>query len=188
MEQALTESTTSSGRGLSLSRCQRVMAASMRTYAPSLSTLQRDATAGFLAACEVPTPGKCRRYDVERLKQHYAKWKNAPAHGRAPRPPAVNELELSVEAIDIMARAIAEPMHAELAKIAKQVSALSAVRTSLMLKYDATASLTQERAELLAKQLGEARKLADLDIRVAKLTREVSRLADLLDQRPASAA
>lgn len=172
----------SGNRGLSLSRCQRALALSTHGQAPSLSTLQRHAADGDLTLCEVPRTGKRARYDLEKLHDRYRDWSGVSAT-RGPKGAGIGgigQLQLRPEDVEQIARAVRVPVLHEIAQLAKEVAGLNGVRTSLMQKYDASSTAALARAENLAAQLADAKRLIDLDMRVARLSAEVNKLSDLL--------
>ena len=169
-------------RGLSLSRCQRVLAASAHGHAPSLSTLQRHAADGDLIHCEVPGSGKRARYDPEKVRDRYRDWAGASPTGRpaAVAMAGVGQSRLRPEDVEQIAGAVGALVLHEIALLARTVAGLNGVRASLMQKYDASSAAALARAESLAAQLVDAKRLIDLDMRVARLSAEVSRLSELL--------
>jgi hypothetical protein len=178
-----------SKRALSLSRSQRLLAALIPGRAPSLSTLQRHATAGDLVACEADRRGKRILYDPDKLRDRYRDWVEAgPAAQRARGVGAAGEGALvRHEYIEQLAGLIAAPLVARVEQLSKDVAALNGLRASLMQKYDAAAALSLDRAERLAQQLADTRKLVDLDMRIARLAAEVSKFSELLRGHSGSA-
>lgn len=115
----------SMNRGLPLSRCHRLLAASIEGHAPSLIALRRHAKAGELADCQVVSRGKRPRYDPERLKDRYRQWSESARQtdtGRSATDPARGLLQLRPEQVEEIARLIAASLSPELSRLQKLAS------------------------------------------------------------------
>jgi hypothetical protein len=72
------------------------------------------------------------------------------------------------------------PLQNLLQRLDQSLGTLDATRTSLMLKYDATAALTQQKLEHAQQELLRLRGADNLDLQVARIQKDVSRLQDAI--------
>lgn len=78
-----------------------------------------------------------------------------------------------------VAKALA-PLQNLLQRIDQNLGTLEATRTSLMLKYDATAALTQQKLETAQAEVLRLRGADNLDLQVARIQKDVSRLQEAI--------
>lgn len=185
------------GENVNLAELHRQLMERLRDSAPSLITLKRHAAAGLLKPIGTSTAKEAARklYNVENAITLYEKKTSTPPIDISEiasalssqveallekrllqHKPAQHGLDLSEQQLDEIARKVAALLAPQIAKVTEHISGLSGLRNTLMLKYDAVTSLSQQKAERLEQELMALRQEAGLDVRVSKVIQQLSNL------------
>jgi hypothetical protein len=88
--------------------------------------------------------------------------------------------QLATPLIEAQVAKTLAPLQNLLQRIDQNLGTLEATRTSLMLKYDATAALTQQKLDTAQQEVLRLRGADNLDLQVARIQKDVSRLQEAI--------
>lgn len=179
-------------QGSSLNEVSKLLKDALGKAAPARITLHRHSQSGELDQFVVRHSNSRKYFDATRLADHYRAREPVP---HKPAPAAVQKMdedlakqlaeEMVRQALPLIEQRIAEaldPLSALMTNVSRQLGDLVAVRQSLMLKYDAAASLGQQRLERAEADLKTARAGGTtVEQQVSKIAIEMSRVRDALN-------
>lgn len=177
--------------GSSLNEVAKLLKDALGDAAPARITLHRHSANGDLDAFVVRRSSSRRYFDATRMIEHYrgrepVQQKPVSAPVQKMDEDLARQLaeEMVRQALPLIEQRIAkalDPLSTLMTNVARQIGELVAVRQSLMLKYDAAASLGQQRLERAESDLKTARAGGTtVEQQVSKIAIEISRVRDAL--------
>lgn len=162
--------------GFDLTKLHQILVERLRPgQAPSLITLRRHAKTELAPYLVTGTASKRPLYYWAKVTAHYEK-RHAARASESAAP--VQVAGYTDEQLERVLGNLLGPLINQLAEVTRAIASLPAVRSSLMMKYDAAAALSSRRADQAEEQLREARKSMDLERNVIRLTAAVGKLTE----------
>lgn len=187
-------------RGASLNEAAERLKEILGDFAPSRITLHRHSAAGDLGAAVIRRSKSRAYYDIETLAEHYrprgAQESKPPVRRSPPPPPQILPAQpppiidphalaqaLIKEAAPLIDRQVAlalQPLSDLMTRLDRGLSDLAATRSTLMIKYDAAATLSGQRLESAQAELARLKTTESIDIQIGRVRIDLSRLAEAI--------
>lgn len=194
---------TSTNAGVSLNEAATLLKQALGDAAPARITLHRHSASGALSRMIVRRTKARSYYNINALISHYSPVGKPPsaqataATGPTKAPPApaqsapllLNTQETAQALVQQVAPLIEKQIAQALQPIAEMLrridgglNDLAGTRTMLMMKYDAAATLTNQKLEAARAEVARLKGSTDLDQQIHRIRLDVSRLVDAVSR------
>jgi len=189
---------TNTKAGVSLNEAAILLKQALGETAPARITLHRHSASGALSRMIVRQTKSRSYYNVNALIAHYQPTGKPPSSSppqeekgpaQAPPPaqsaPLINSQEaanaLALQVAPLIEKQVAQALH-PIAEVLRRIDGglndLAKTRTMLMMKYDAAATLTDQRLEAARVEIARLKGSSDLDQQIHRIRLDMSRLVD----------
>jgi hypothetical protein len=196
---------TKTRAGVSLNEAANLLKQALGDAAPARITLHRHSAAGALSSMVLSRTKSRSYYNINALITHYRPAERVPLpsagggthpvqdpiqterHATTQSTPMLNTEEtaqaLAQLVTPLIEKQIAhalQPLSELLRKIEGGLNDLASTRNMLMLKYDAAATLTNQRLDAAKAEVARLKGTADTDQQIYRIRQDISRLVDAI--------